>query len=38
MLTAPPEVIARLTQLMVEKGGVRCADYTRAEFCAKAKD
>jgi tripartite-type tricarboxylate transporter receptor subunit TctC len=38
VLTAPPEVIARLTQLMVEKGGVRCADYTRAEFCAKAKD
>jgi tripartite-type tricarboxylate transporter receptor subunit TctC len=37
VLTAPPNVIERLTQLMVEKGGVRCADYTKAEFCAKAE-
>ncbi|MGE5537727.1 MAG: Bug family tripartite tricarboxylate transporter substrate binding protein [Gemmatimonas sp.] len=38
VLSAPPEVIERLTQLMVANGGVRCEDYTKAEFCAKAAE
>jgi len=36
VLSAPKEVIARLTELMVAKGGAHCEDYTKAEFCAKA--
>jgi tripartite-type tricarboxylate transporter receptor subunit TctC len=38
VLSAPAEVIERLTQLMVSKGGVRCEDYTQAEFCTKAAE
>jgi tripartite-type tricarboxylate transporter receptor subunit TctC len=37
VLTAPPESVERLRQLMVSKGGVRCEDYTKTEFCAKAR-
>ena len=36
VVSAPPDVIERLRELMVVKGGVRCEDYTKAEFCAKA--
>lgn len=38
VLSAPPEVIDRLRALMVSKGGVRCEEYSKAEFCAKARE
>lgn len=37
VVSAPKDVIARLTQLMVENGGVRCQDYTKADFCSKPR-
>jgi tripartite-type tricarboxylate transporter receptor subunit TctC len=35
VLSATPDVINRLTELQVPKGGVMCQDYTKAEFCSK---
>jgi tripartite-type tricarboxylate transporter receptor subunit TctC len=35
VLSAPPAVINRLTELMATKGGILCQDFTKAEFCAK---
>lgn len=35
VLSATPDVINRLTELQVTKGGVMCQDYTKAEFCSK---
>jgi tripartite-type tricarboxylate transporter receptor subunit TctC len=35
VLTASPEVIKRLTDLMVQNGSARCEDYTDTTFCSK---
>jgi hypothetical protein len=37
VVTAPKEVVARLTQLMEAKGGGHCEDYTRADLCRKPR-
>ncbi|MQA66580.1 MAG: hypothetical protein GEU76_11890 [Alphaproteobacteria bacterium] len=37
VMGAKPEVINRLRDLMVVKGGTRCRDYTDAKRCAKAR-
>ena len=35
VLSATPDVINRLTELQVTKGGIMCQEYTKAEFCSK---
>jgi hypothetical protein len=37
VMGAKSEVINRLRDLMVVKGGTRCRDYTDAKRCAKAR-